>query len=428
MFSLVVLTICCITLLSSALAFSYSTSTTSNSNHRIPTRQHNDDVLYKMIRFFGIDMVDTTTNRFYYYCYPIDGKCEHVHMPIRDLAAAWDASKALQYLVDINVDEDEVMLIRQQLKDAIKHTLSIYQSNLQNIESGDGVHLSEDMLLETSTIGHSALLLLGICNACSLSILNQNEAVIQEIDGLVQGILSQQLDNGAFDIEFNSSKDTNYLRGIEFFPGEAMLALLSAHDILLSIPTSATTCQSIIQSMDKAFAFYSNYYYTEEDVDINYNIWQVLCFSKYHDTLSIDSNNQQVKINIEEVKKYVLEMCQEICQSRSWKYQLLRGQSFYQNIETVEIACGLDALAEGIRINRQEDTKDTEDLDKLFTMHAKNALYFIQWTQDQVSNECIVGYGGLGYGGIQVFEQRLDVTGHAISALVKLHKLAVTIP
>ena len=39
----------------------------------------------------------------------------------------------------------------------------------------------------------------------------------------------------------------------------------------------------------------------------------------------------------------------------------------------------------------------------------------------------IVGSGGLGYGGIQVFEQRLDVTGHAISALVKLQKLSVTI-
>jgi len=349
-------------------------------------------------------------------------------MPIRDLAAAWDASKALQYLVDINVaDDDEVMLIRKHLTDAIMCTLAIYQSNLQKIESGDGVHLREDMLLETSTIGHSALLLLGICDACSLSILNLNE-VHDIIDGLVQSILSQQLDNGAFDIEFNS-KDTNYLQGVEFYPGEAMLALLSAHDILLSVPTSsATTCQSILQSMEQAFAFYSNYYYTEGDVDINYNIWQVLCFSKYHDTLSIDSNNnRQVKIRLEEVKKYILDMCQEICQSRSWKYQLSRGQSFYQNIETVEIVCGLDALAEGIRINRQEDTENNEDHDKLFKMHAKNALYFIQWTQDQVSNDCIVGKGGLGYGGIQVFEQRLDVTGHAISALVKLHKLAVTI-
>jgi len=424
MFSLVVLAIYCFTLLSSALAFSSSTTTSNDSQRRIPTHQHDDDVLYKMIRFFGIDMIDTTTNRFYYYCYPMDGKCEHVHMPIRDLAAAWDASKALQYL-DIDVDDDEVRLIRKQLTDAIKCTLAIYQSNLKNNELGDGVHLSGDILLETSTIGHSALLLLGMCDACSLSILNRNE-VQDMIDGLVQGILSRQLDNGAFSIEFNS-KDTSYLRGIEFHPGEAMLALLNAHDILLSIPTSsATTCQSILQSMEQAFAFYSNYYYTEDDVDINYNIWQVLCFSKYHDTLSIN-NNQQSKIRQEEVKKYILEMCQEICQSRSWKYQLSRGQSFYQNVETIEIACGLDALAEGIRINRQEDTENNEDLDKLFTMHAKNALYFIQWTQDQVSKDCIVGKGGLGYGGIQVFEQRLDVTGHAISALVKLHKLAVTI-
>jgi hypothetical protein len=33
------------------------------------------------------------------------------------------------------------------------------------------------------------------------------------------------------------------------------------------------------------------------------------------------------------------------------------------------------------------------------------------------------GCGGLGFGGIQVMEQRLDVTGHAVSALAKLFRL-----
>ena len=61
----------------------------------------------------------------------------------------------------------------------------------------------------------------------------------------------------------------------------------------------------------------------------------------------------------------------------------------------------------------------------MFKMHAKHALYFIEWAQSQVPDDCMVGKGGLGYGGVQVFEQRLDITGHAISALVKLRNLSV---
>ena len=121
-----------------------------------------------------------------------------------------------------------------------------------------------------------------------------------------------------------------------------------------------------------------------------------------------------------------MDMCQEICASRSWKHELLRGQSFYGNVETVEIACGLDAIAEGIRIAREYE--DSTNLAKLFTMHATNALYFLKWAQDQVSDECKVGRGGLGYGGVQVLEQRLDVTGHALSALTKLRRLDVLLP
>ena len=59
----------------------------------------------------------------------------------------------------------------------------------------------------------------------------------------------------------------------------------------------------------------------------------------------------------------------------------------------------------------------------MFQMHARNAVYFLEWSQDQVADDCVVGKGGLGYGGIQVLEQRLDVTGHAISALMKLREV-----
>ena len=61
--------------------------------------------------------------------------------------------------------------------------------------------------------------------------------------------------------------------------------------------------------------------------------------------------------------------------------------------------------------------------DRLLKMHATNAVYFLEWVQAQVPESCTVGKGGLGYGGLQVFEQRLDVTGHAVSALVKLAEI-----
>ena len=367
-----------------------------------------DELLKKMIRFYGEDMVDSTTKRFYYYCRPFDGECVHDHMPIRDLAAAWDATKAIAFLDDI--DDEMSSSIRQTLKDAVKCTLAHYLNSLDNIQQGSGVSLSEDILFEPSNIGHSALLLLGTCNALELNIFEENQTneVKDAIDGLVRGILSVQLDNGAFCSCFRNNED--FLQGIAFFPGEAMLALSTAYEYNI---LNTATHQLILPAMQKAFRFYSDYHKTA-DVDVNYNIWQVIAFSKLFGCLEAEPEKQR------EVASYVLGMCQEICQSKSWKYQLSRGKSFYVNLQTIEIACSLDALSVGIcvAILQRED-----ELAKLLTVHAKNAVYFLSWIQSQVPAGCVVGCGGLGFGGTCVLEQRLDVTGHAISALVKLRKV-----
>ena len=114
--------------------------------------------------------------------------------------------------------------------------------------------------------------------------------------------------------------------------------------------------------------------------------------------------------------QHVLQMCRDIVHSRAWK-ELKQGQRFYANLNTVEIVCGLDAIAEGIRLASAIGDDNTAALLK---RNAMNAVYFVEWSQSQVSKDSPVGYGGLGFGGTQVIEQRLDVTGHALSALVKL--------
>ena len=163
--------------------------------------------------------------------------------------------------------------------------------------------------------------------------------------------------------------------------------------------------------MERAFSFYSVYYH-QGDVDTNYNIWQVQTFSILFDALYVSGNQSKAAM----VATYVLSLCQGVIDSKSWKYELARGRSFYPNLDTVEIACGLDALADGIHVAR----RITDSRLEVFERQAKNAVYFLQWAQQQVPAEVSVGRGGLGYGGVSVLEQRLDVTGHAISALTKL--------
>ncbi|KAL7481781.1 hypothetical protein ACHAW6_007455 [Cyclotella cf. meneghiniana] len=369
---------------------------------------HHDESLRGMIRFFGEDMIDPVTNRFYYFCRPFDGICEHVHMPIRDLAAAWDATKAINFLDDSGDAMRETL--RQSLKDAVKCTLASYFSYLDPVKLENCLSLSEDFLLEPANIGHSALLLVGACSALESNIVEEGEIndIKSAIDGLARGILSMQLPSGEFRTIFRG--DGDFIRGIAFYPGEAILALVTAYECnLLNIPTK----KEIIPSAVNAFNFYSEYHKTA-DVDANYNIWQVMAFSRLYDYLHNQRETQK------DVASYILIMCREICQSKSWKYQLSRGQSFYVNLETVEIACGLDALAEGIRVAKLE--KEIE-LASLFEVNAANAVCFLQWVQSRVPSSCVVGRGGLGYGGVCVLEQRLDVTGHAMSAFIKLQKV-----
>jgi hypothetical protein len=121
------------------------------------------------------------------------------------------------------------------------------------------------------------------------------------------------------------------------------------------------------------------------------------------------------------VADYVLELCDDILESQTWK-ELMRGQSFFPNLETVEIACGLDALTEGLNVAMALPQRrlDASNLQSWWS-RIERAVEYLQFVQQQVPGDAVVGHGGLGYGGIQALEQRLDVTGHAVSALIKVY-------
>lgn len=374
------------------------------------------DVVGGMTSFFG-HMIDVESGRFYALCFPPSGERSHQHNPIRDLAAAWDAGKGLLF----SQDSGKAIPQRGCLATAICRTIQSYQSALTSLDVNDPsspIILDSEILKEPSNIAHSALLILATTVAMKLSLLQDTTvSSLSSIDGLTRGILSMQRQDGAFCVDFDSRKDDNNVyRGIEFYPGEAMVALMHAYEsssATNSILKDATR-QEVIPAMQRAFSFYSGYYH-QGDADINYNIWQAQAFSLLFKAHLVSGNQPEAAL----VATYVLSLCEDVINSKSWKYELARGRSFYPNLNTVEISCGLDALADGIHVARI--TEDERLL--LFEKHASNAVVFLQWIQDQVPVDVAIGRGGLGYGGLVVLEQRLDVTGHAISALTKLPTL-----
>ena len=382
------------------------------------------DMLWHMTTYFS-SMVDTSRHRFYSLCLPQSGDRIHSHCPIRDLGAAWDATTALLFWSDQQewltlTKHSDVDVWKQRLGDAVCSTLQVYNASYSSVEwkqdhqTEAGVALASDILLEPPNIAHSAFVLLASAGALRLSLF-QDMSELPPMDGLTRGILSMQREDGAFRIEFGSE---NFERGIEFYPGEAMVALMDVYELSASMNgiLDASTRQAILPAMKRAFDFYADFYH-QGNVDTNFNIWQVQAFTRLFDALH-DSEDAQSRHEATLLANYVVELCQDIVDSRSWK-ELARGPSFYPNLETVEIACGLDALAQGIRVASKvsrvmEATR--------FGRNAENALNFLKAVQDQVPPE-VTGGGGLGYGGIQVLEQRLDVTGHAISALTKLYQI-----
>ncbi len=389
---------------------------TSSSHHDLGVYSKlAEETLWPMTAFFA-GMVDQSSGRFYHLCFPSKGEKEKRWMPIRDLAAIWDATKALEFLRGRNYDEIEGSSC-EILSNAIRESIQVYNALYQTV--ADGVALDEEVLLEKPNIAHSAMMILACAGAMRLSLLDDALDSIPPIEKLTRGILSSQLPNGSFLPEFTGSDDDAF-REIEFIPGEAMVALMEIHDFSKSMDglISSETREDIVSSLMKAFEFYSGFYY-EGNVGINYNIWQIQAFAKLHGSLSLQSPDNNDKLN--SIRSYVLDLCDGILNSKAWKYELSRGQSFYPNLQTVEIACGLDSLVDGLRVARSLD-EDPELRALRYEINIKNAIYFLQWAQKRVPVESPAGYGGLGYGGVQVFEQRLDVTGHAISAMTKILK------
>jgi hypothetical protein len=402
-------------------------------------------MLSKMTFYFN-SMVDPFTNRFYYRCLPKRPNIPesrrrlHGHSPIRDLGAAWDTANLLTFWDQTSTDRAPCKAMKARLSASVIATINAYigPTWLTFDDSPWCVALPSRFLKEPSTIAHSAFMILSSLGARQLSIL---DPPVVPIDSLVRGILHMQKDNGAFAIHFGND---DILQGIEFYPGEAMLALLASYEASADSPDllSPSARMKVVPALQRAFIFYSAYY-RHDNVDERYTSffgnWQVQCFARLFDALHHEEQKQESAIanantNLDAtssvtataVADYVLELCDSIVASGPW--QLLRKGN-YTNLSTVEIACGLEALAEGCRlaVELHSASSSLSASGKLsgYWPYVESAIQFVANVQNEVPDG-VIGSGGLGYG-MLVPEQRLDVTGHAVNALIKVYEVQNTL-
>lgn len=367
--------------------------------------------LWDFTEYFS-SMVDPSIQRFYSISKPPTGELIHQHCPVRELGVTWDALTLLKYWNDNQEwimehgKQHEFALHHQKIASVVKSTIHSYISSCVQFE--DFVIVDSNYLREGSNIAHSGLLVLSCIYAIEASIIDASE-VSPVVNGLAKGILRMQNPNGSFRIEYGYE---DVYKMIEFYPGEAMVGLMEFYEKghEFKIINDGELRQAILLSMKNALGFYSELY-KNGDVDVNYNIWQVQAFSRlFHILHALYDVDQSLCAD------YCISLCQGIVNSGAWR-MLGRGQSFYPNLQTVEIVVGLDALMEGISIARALSLDN--EIQRL-EMNARNAISFVIFSKDQIDVSALVGRGGLGFGGLTIMEQRLDVTGHAVHGFVKI--------
>jgi hypothetical protein len=188
------------------------------------------EMIWRMTTYFS-SMVDTSSSsddpRFYLVSRPPTNEFVHQHCPIRELGVTWDATTILNFWnleqewLRINKHDELFVAHKDRLERAVRHTLQFYNAPYDSVD-GDGVMLHPDALLESPNIAHSAFCILATIGAMRLSLLKH----LPPIDALTKGILSMQRPDGAFRIQFGAQ---DVKRGIEFYPGEAMVALMEVY-------------------------------------------------------------------------------------------------------------------------------------------------------------------------------------------------------
>jgi hypothetical protein len=238
-------------------------------------------------------------------------------------------------------------------------------------------------------IAHSAFLI--------LSLLSSQEEKMDFVIKLSEGILTQQRKDGSFKIFFGGYSD----RGQALYPGEAMVALMAVFQI--------TKENIFLESVEKGFWFYREFFLDgniPEEETIFFGNWISQAFSVLH----LYTNDIKIK---KEIPFFLFQIHDSIISSEFFDGLSQSPKSY----KTVEVACALEGLAYTFSMLTDRERKEK------YRKSMENAIKFLITIQCKRGETGIPSraVGGFGHGITQNI-QRIDVTGHVMSSLIKILK------
>jgi len=207
---------------------------------------------------------------------------------------------------------------------------------------------------------------------------------------LSNGIVAQQRDDGSYKISFEKEKDY----GEELYAGEAMLALM--HSYLF------TKHRKYMESVEKAFYFYSQLKVTEDVLPFFAN-WQCQA-SKL---LFVCTEDEQLSKSIQ---TFGMELQDRLINLHFFE----RIRKWPKNYATVEVACALEGLADTYFMLEKEDYFRRH----YYTNAIRACVTYLLNVQNK-SHSDPNARGGFG-ASLLHHTQRVDVTGHASNAFIKV--------
>ena len=316
-------------------------------------------------------MADESTGRLLYLYHPENGVTIGDGELIRDIAAVWD------------VEVLSAFLGRDDLRPVIRRSLDhfsrfIAQRDEYAIVAPRG---------KQSSIAHSAFLALALSRS-------EFPGKIQRLAPLIDGILHQQRKDGSYKIFFDAEPD----RGEELYPAEAMLSLLEAYRL--------TREARYLDSVERSFAHYKRAYYDLGRVQPDFLVFFANWQSQAGRLLFEATAKPEVK---DLVRAFLFELHDRVIESGF--YDRVARQPEAQ--ACVEVACGLEGLADTYAIAASSQDRRTEAY-RGCILTALGFLMRAQRTAGCTARE----RGGFG-GSLAIREQRIDVTGHVASGFIK---------
>ena len=323
-----------------------------------------------------INNINNRTERLQYMYYPSSDKYSSSNNYVRQLATLWSITKLKDFFQDSSFDN------------LIKETLNYYLDYSVCIEDYSFIMISNE-----AKLAYNAFLILSLLHVPDYP---DNK---KWLTLLAKGIISLQNINGSFNTYFVSDRNT----GIDYYPGEAMLALIKLYN--------KTGERTYLDSVYKAFYYYRRYWRNNKNT----------AFIPWHSQIYFLLYNE---IKDPQIKDFVFEM-------NDW---LINNYQIYSDAYVDEIggfpkgnprystSSYLEGIADAYLLARNIE-------DNLYINKYQNAIRlgvrFILLTQYTEDNAFYIENQKRALGGFKHSlisnTQRIDYTQHAIMALMKIY-------